>query len=54
MRIYSLRITYMVIFGVPFIHFLDLGLCVFFVKKFLVEMYDPGVYLVLVFFGGLY
>ena len=52
MRIYSLRLTYMIILGIPFIHLLDLGLCAFFVKKFLVETYDPGVYLLLALLGG--
>ena len=54
MRINSFRSMYPVVLGVPFLHVLTLGLCVFFVKRFFVETYNPDVYFLLfLFLGGL-
>ena len=53
MRINSLRSMYMIIWGIPFIHLLDLGLCGFFVNRFLIKTYDPDVFLLLFLFLGM-
>lgn len=47
MKINSFRSIYPIIFGILFFNVLTLGLCTFFVKRFLVETYNPDVFILL-------
>ncbi len=52
-RIYSFRLTYPIIIGIPFMNILTLGLCGFFVNRFLIEQYDPSAFVLLFMFLGM-
>lgn len=47
MRINSLRYTYVLILGIPIMHLAVFLLCGFFVHRFIIETYDPGIFLIL-------
>ena len=51
--LYNKKDTYFVVGGIIFIHALALGLCSFWVYRFLYVTYDPGVYILLAFFLGM-
>lgn len=52
--LYNRRETVLVIGGIMLLHFLIIGLCIFWCWKFLWNDYDPGVFVLLVMFiGGL-
>lgn len=52
LKINSARITYPIMFGIPLLHALVLGLCAFFVDRFLMKTYDPVAWLLLLLFLG--
>lgn len=53
MRLYSFRSVYMVIVGAVLMHLLAFCLCIFFINKFLINDYDPTVYLLLAMFAAM-
>ena len=52
MGLYNKRDSYLVVGGLAFLHLLAAGLCAFFVYRFLISSYDPGVYLLLAILVG--
>lgn len=50
MRLYDKSTTYSILGGIVFLHGIILGLCIFWIYRFLIITYDPSVYLLI---GGI-
>ena len=52
LRLYDKFTTYFIIIGISFFNVLSFGLGIFFVKRFIIEAYDPIVYILLLLLPG--
>lgn len=48
--LYNKKDTIMVVGGLAFLHISVCGICIFLINRFLIQTYDPGVYVLLLFF----